>query len=133
MLHPLQAEPALHRGHGLQDALLELVDRAGQGRDEMRNHPILLLLSSPPRFRSAPRRCPARSTEGGEALDADRPARMELVRADADLGAQAVFETVGEARAGVHHHAGRIHLAQVRCACTWSRVRMASVWCEEYG
>src|SRR3954471_17698909 len=50
--------------------------------------------------------------EGREALDADRPAGVELVGADADLGAQPVFETVGKARAGVDHHAGRVHLAQ---------------------
>jgi hypothetical protein len=37
---------------------------------------------------------------------------VELVGADADLGAQAVLEAVGKAGAGVDHHAGRIHLAQ---------------------
>ena len=37
---------------------------------------------------------------------------MELVGADADLGAQPELEAVGEARAGIDHHAGRIDLAQ---------------------
>ena len=48
----------------------------------------------------------------GQAFDADRPARMELVSADADLGAQAELETIGKARAGIDHHAGRIDLAE---------------------
>ena len=37
---------------------------------------------------------------------------MELVGADADFRPQAKLKAVGKARAGVHHHAGRIHLAQ---------------------
>ncbi len=50
--------------------------------------------------------------ERGESLDAHRAARMEFVGADADLGAQAVLEAVGETGAGIHHHAGRVHFAQ---------------------
>ena len=38
VLHPLQSEPALDGGHGIENALLEFVDRPGQGRDEMWNH-----------------------------------------------------------------------------------------------
>src|SRR5512135_171518 len=47
-----------------------------------------------------------------EAFEPHRAARMELVGGDADLGAQAVLEAVGEARGGVHHHRARVHLAQ---------------------
>src|SRR5207248_10818858 len=36
-------------------------------------------------------------------------AGVELVGADADLGAQAVLTAIGEAGAGVHHHAGAVH------------------------
>src|SRR3954471_5213513 len=50
--------------------------------------------------------------EGRQALQAHRAARMELVGADADFRAQPVLEAIGEAGAGIHHHAGRIHLAQ---------------------
>jgi len=38
VLHPLQTEPALNGRRGVEDALLEFVDRACQRRDEMRNH-----------------------------------------------------------------------------------------------
>ena len=38
VLHPLQAEPALDHRRGVEDALLQLVDGAGQGSDEVRNH-----------------------------------------------------------------------------------------------
>src|SRR5882724_10878235 len=50
--------------------------------------------------------------EGREAFDAHRTACMEFIGADADLRAQAEFETIGEARAGVDHDAGGIDLAQ---------------------
>ena len=50
--------------------------------------------------------------ERGEALEPDRAARVQLVGGDADLGAQAVLEAVGEAGRGVHHHRARIDLAQ---------------------
>jgi hypothetical protein len=43
VLHPLQAKPALDRRRGVQDALLEFVDRAVQGSDEMRNHAALFI------------------------------------------------------------------------------------------
>src|SRR5207253_1920909 len=49
---------------------------------------------------------------GRETLQPHRPARMELVGGDADLRAEAVLEAVGEARAGVDHHARGIDLAQ---------------------
>ena len=38
VFHPFEPEPALDRRHGVEDALLKLVDRACQGRDEMWNH-----------------------------------------------------------------------------------------------
>ena len=38
VLHPLEPEPALDRRHRLEHALLEFVDRAGEGGDEMGNH-----------------------------------------------------------------------------------------------
>ncbi len=38
VLHPLEPEPALDGRHRLQDALLELVDRAGERGDEVRDH-----------------------------------------------------------------------------------------------
>ena len=38
VLHPFEPEPALDGRHRLEDALLEFVDRAGQGGDEMGNH-----------------------------------------------------------------------------------------------
>src|SRR2546427_13135383 len=48
----------------------------------------------------------------GEALEAHRAARMQLVGGNADLRAQAVFETVGETRRGVHEDRTRIDLVQ---------------------
>src|SRR3989337_3939703 len=48
--------------------------------------------------------------ERGEPLQPDRPARMQPVRGNADLGAQAVFVAVGEARRGVPHHRARVDL-----------------------
>ena len=47
-----------------------------------------------------------------EALEADRAARVELARGDADLRAEAVPEAVGEARRGVVEDAGRVHVAR---------------------
>jgi hypothetical protein len=38
VLHPLEPEPALDRRQRLEHALLELVDRAGERGDEVRNH-----------------------------------------------------------------------------------------------
>src|SRR5690606_37150392 len=49
---------------------------------------------------------------GGQALQPHGAAGVELVGADADLGAQPVLEAVGEAGGGVHHHGAGIHLAQ---------------------
>src|SRR5690625_3303453 len=37
---------------------------------------------------------------------------MQFIRGDADLGAQAIFETVGKARGGIDHHRCRIHFVQ---------------------
>src|SRR5258706_2537635 len=48
----------------------------------------------------------------GEALEPNGPARVQLVGRDADLGAQAVLVTVGEAGRRVHHHRARVDLAQ---------------------
>src|SRR5206468_4366565 len=48
----------------------------------------------------------------GEALEPDRAASVKLVRGDADLGAEPVFEAVREARGRVHHDGARVHLAQ---------------------
>ncbi len=48
----------------------------------------------------------------GEAFEAHRAARVQLVGGDADLRAEAVLEAVGEARRGVHHHRARIDFAQ---------------------
>jgi hypothetical protein len=48
----------------------------------------------------------------GQAVQADRAAGVDLVGRNADLGAQAVLEAVGEAGRGVDHHRRRIHLAQ---------------------
>src|SRR5512134_374278 len=49
---------------------------------------------------------------GGQALEADRAARVQLVGRDADFGAQSVLVTVGEARGGVPHDRARVDLAQ---------------------
>ena len=38
VLHPLQAKPALGGGHRVDDALLEFIDGASEGSDEVRNH-----------------------------------------------------------------------------------------------
>src|ERR1051325_7368907 len=45
-------------------------------------------------------------------LQPARPAGVELVRADADFGAEAKLITVVEARAGVDHYCGGIDLAR---------------------
>src|SRR5690242_268703 len=47
-----------------------------------------------------------------EALEPHGPARVQLVGGDADLGAEAVLEAVGEAGRRVHHHRARIDLAE---------------------
>ena len=49
---------------------------------------------------------------GQQALDADGAARVQLVGADADLGAQAVAVAVGEAGAGVVEDAGGVDLGE---------------------
>ena len=43
VLHPLQPKPALNGGHGVQNALLQLVDRALHCGDQMGNHGGTLL------------------------------------------------------------------------------------------
>src|SRR5689334_4655662 len=48
----------------------------------------------------------------GQALQPDRAARMQLVRRDADLGAEAVFVAVGEARRRIDHHRARVDFAE---------------------
>src|SRR5688500_18841530 len=48
----------------------------------------------------------------GEALEADRPAGLQLVGRDADFGTQPVLEAVGEAGRRIHHHRARVDLAQ---------------------
>src|SRR6478735_4586310 len=48
---------------------------------------------------------------GGQVLEADRPARMQAIRRDADLGAHAVLAAVGEAGRRVHVHGRGVHLA----------------------
>ena len=45
---------------------------------------------------------------GREALEPDRPARVELAGRDADLGAEAEAEAVGEARGAVPEDVGRV-------------------------
>jgi hypothetical protein len=40
VLHPLQTKPALDGRHGIEDALLKLVDRAIKGSDEVWNHDV---------------------------------------------------------------------------------------------
>jgi len=42
VLHPLQTKPALDSRHGIEDALLKLVDGASEGRDEVWNHGVLV-------------------------------------------------------------------------------------------
>src|SRR6266849_1883330 len=49
--------------------------------------------------------------EGGELLDADRPARMHAAGGDADLGAEAKLAAVGELGRGVVQHDRRVDLA----------------------
>jgi hypothetical protein len=44
VLHPFEPEPALDGGRGVEYPLLQFVDRAGQGGDEMRNHAAALLV-----------------------------------------------------------------------------------------
>src|SRR5918996_3094180 len=48
----------------------------------------------------------------GQAFEPHRPARVQLVGGNADLGAQAVLVAVGEARRGVPYDGARIDLAQ---------------------
>src|SRR2546430_17082933 len=48
----------------------------------------------------------------GEALQAHRTARMQLVGRNADLRAEAVLEAVGEARGSVYQDRARIHFAK---------------------
>src|SRR5262245_65959129 len=48
---------------------------------------------------------------GGQLFQAQRPARVQPVRGDADLGAHAVDGTVCEAGGGVHVHRGGVDLA----------------------
>jgi hypothetical protein len=38
VLHPFQAKPAFDGGHGVQNALFQLVDGAGQGGNKVWNH-----------------------------------------------------------------------------------------------
>src|SRR5436305_14739099 len=47
-----------------------------------------------------------------QAFEPDRTARMQLVRRNADLRAEPVFEAVGEARRRVHENGARVDLAQ---------------------
>ena len=49
---------------------------------------------------------------GRELAQPHRPARVQAVRADADLGAEAELEAVGEARRGVDEDRGRVDLVQ---------------------
>ena len=49
---------------------------------------------------------------GGELAEAHRPARVQAVRADADLGAEAELEAVGEARRGVDEDRGGVDLGE---------------------
>src|SRR5437016_620920 len=46
---------------------------------------------------------------GGQVGRAHGAAGVELVGADADFGAEAIFAAVGEAGAGVDHDAGAVH------------------------
>src|SRR5579862_9296754 len=46
-----------------------------------------------------------------EALETDRTSRVQLVRGDADLRAQAVLVAVGKARRRVYHHGARVDFA----------------------
>src|SRR3954471_4016199 len=48
---------------------------------------------------------------GGQVIEADRPARMQAIRRDADLGAHAVLAAVGEAGRRVDVHGRGVHLA----------------------
>ena len=49
-----------------------------------------------------------------EALESDRPTCVDPPRADAHLGTKAIAESVGEARARVDEHAGRVDAAHER-------------------
>ena len=69
---------------------------------------------------------------GGQVGGAHGAAGVELVGADADLGAQAVLAAVGEAGRGVDHHAGGIDGGDEAVGRGHAGVRMASVWCEPY-
>ena len=44
VFHPLHAKPALDGGHGVKNALLELVDRAGERGDEVGDHELICLV-----------------------------------------------------------------------------------------
>src|SRR3989338_2058184 len=48
----------------------------------------------------------------GQPFEPDRTTGMQLVGGDANLDADSLLETVGEARRGVDHHRARIDLAQ---------------------
>jgi hypothetical protein len=63
----------------------------------------------------------------GQPLEAHRPAGVELVGADADLGAQAVLEAVGQRVLALTMTLAE-STSRKRCAWRWSVVRMASVW-----
>ena len=56
-----------------------------------------------------------------EPLEPDRPTRVDPSRADAHLGAKAISEAVGEARARVDEHARRVDAAYER-ACGVGRL-----------
>src|SRR5712671_1720765 len=55
--------------------------------------------------------------ENRELLDANRPARMELAGADADLGAHAELPAIGELRRSIVHHNRRIERGEESLSC----------------
>lgn len=63
---------------------------------------------------------------GEQALDADWSAGVDARRGDANLGAQAEAEAIGEPRTGIVEDAGAVHLllevlGRVICASQWKR------------
>ena len=48
----------------------------------------------------------------GQPFQADWSTGMDFIGGYADFRTQPIFETIGETRRGIHHHAARIHFAK---------------------
>ena len=75
-------------------------------------HFSLSTFSFSPFSRSDPPRSLNDPLVGRQLAQSHWPARVQFLRRDADLGAEPELSAVGELRAGVHEHRGRIHFVQ---------------------